>query len=323
MSNMPLSSNIHDCYLSRNAECIFWMSRYLERAENLARLLDVTYSFSPASQNEQNWQSVLALHTDEVPFAARYLKLTATNVARFYITDDSHENSILTSLHLARLNASQLRPVISTEMWIQINTMYNGMRGLAERAIAPQDLGNVLADIRKQCQLFSGISEGGLYRDQGWYFYLIGKHLERADQGTRLLDIKYHLLLPFLEAVGSTIDASQWFSLLRAAGGYHAFCREYPQRVNPSTVAGFLLLDPHFPRSVKASIATVAYALEKLHQHYDLPKITDITTLNKTLLTQLGQDSIQTIISKGLHEYLDKIQLHIIDISTHIARQFF
>jgi uncharacterized alpha-E superfamily protein len=326
MNNLiPYSDKLSftDSYLSRYAACMFWMSRYMGRVENLARLMDVTYTFSPASQNEQNWQSVLAIHQDESIFAERYLKLSAINVIRFYFTDDSHQNSIMSCLHMARVNASQLRAVISTEMWAQINTLYNNVVKLAARTIAPQDLAHILADIRKQCQMFSGATEGGLYRDQGWFFYLIGKHLERADQTTRLLDIKYHLLLPYLEAIGSTVDAAQWFALLRAASGYHAFRREYPHLVTPSTVAQFLLLDKRFPRSVTACISAVDYALIKLHTQFRLEKAQGIIELNGTLLSQLTNDSIENIIEQGLHEYLDRIQLNIINISHTISEQLF
>lgn len=312
-----------DLLLSRYAECVFWMSRYLERAENLARLLDVTYSFSAASVNEQNWRSVLALHHDEKLFAEHYDTLSAVNVIRFYLTDELHSNSFISCLYHARVNASQLRPAISTEMWVQINTMYNQMRDLAKGTITPENLWHVLSDIRQQCQTFTGITEGGLYRDQSWYFYVIGKQLERADQTTRLLDIKYHLLLPSLQDVGSTIDASQWFALLRAANGYHAFRREYPYAVAPSTVAGFLLLDKRFPRSVRPCMDTVSFALERLYQQSGLGAAKDIIALNETMLVEMRRTPIDTVIAQGLHEYLDKIQLHLIDVSNDIASAFF
>lgn len=266
---------------------------------------------------------MLALHDDEQNFSQRYLKLTAKNVIRFYLSDDSHENSILSSLHAARLNASQLRPVISIEMWVQVNRMYNALRDLSQQVTSPKDLGAVLADIRKQCQTFNGITESVLYRDQSWYFRLLGKNLERADQTTRLLDIKYHLLLPSLDQKGSTIDASQWFSLLRAASGYHAFRREFPYVVKPDTVAGFLLLDRRFPRSVAACVETIDYALEKLHSQYHLEHASRIIDINQELSQQLRNDTIERIIAGGLHEYLDRIQLHFNRTSASIAQHFF
>jgi uncharacterized alpha-E superfamily protein len=312
-----------DLYLARYSECSFWISRYMERIENIARVLDVTHTFSPASLNEQNWESVLALNSDEETFAERYETLTAENVIRFYLTDASHPGSILSCMHAARINASQIRPVISTEMWIQINTMYNTIRTRIKKDVAPEELWFILADIRNQCMMFAGCAESGLYRDQGWYFYMLGKYIERADQTTRLLDIKYHLLLPSPDAVGSTIDASQWFSLLRAASGYHAFRREYPYVISPTTVAGFLLLDRRFPRSVTACLATVSHALKKLQSQFNLVQTRDISALNEVLRTKLKSDSIEKIISGGMHEYLDKVQLHLTKLSNHIASHYF
>lgn len=312
-----------EIYLARYADCIFWMSRYLERAENLAALLDVTYRFSPGSSNEQNWHSLLMLHCDEEIFNERYPAITADNVARFYFCDNSHSSSIISCLNAARFNARQLRSVISTEMWIQINTLYSDLIKIANEPIEPEDLWWMLTGLRKQCQMMTGIAEGTLYRDQGWYFYLIGKYLERADQTTRLLDIKYHLLLPSVEAVGSTIDSAQWFALLRAASGYHSFWREYPYAIKPSTVAGFLLLDKRFPRSVVASINAMGEALHGLHHQFSISKAKEITALNEELLQQLKKDPISAIIRYGLHEYLDHIQLRLMHISEKIATRFF
>jgi uncharacterized alpha-E superfamily protein len=312
-----------DIFLRRMAETIFWMSRYLERAENLARLLDVTHTFSPASQGAQNWQSVLALHRDEGLFFKRYDSLTAMNVMQFYITDDTHPNSIFSCLQQARTNASQLRAVISTEMWVQINVMFNYVRDLDPQQLSEPTLSGLLAYIREQCQLHHGIAESGLYRDQGWYFYVLGRQIERADQTTRLLDIKYHLLLPSVDAVGSTIDASQWFSLLRAASGYHAFRREHPHVVSPATVAGFLLLNRRFPRSVACCLKTISDSLIRLEHHYKLPGIAGIIATNEVLRTPLKHMPIESVIGEGLHEYLDQMQLHLIALSNQIAKEFF
>ncbi len=320
MSDVKVAKN---SFLSHYASSIFWLSRYLERVENLTSLLDVTYSFSAASKNAQNWQSMLALHCDEEDFATRYNVVTAENVIRFYFTDEKNSNSIISALSSARINASKLRPVISTEMWRQISNLHREVTELVKTIIAPQDLWHILANVRRQCQMLAGSSEAGLYRDQGWYFYMIGKNIERADQTTRLIDIKYHLLLPTDQVVGSTIDSAQWFSVLRAAGGYHAFRREYPYVISPATVAGFLLLDRRFPRSVATSIDTLSYAFYKLNRNFGLTKIKEITELNEKLAEQLREDNIQSIIARGLHEYLDNIQLHLIKVSDHISENFF
>jgi uncharacterized alpha-E superfamily protein len=319
------SGDVHgnDVYLARYADCIFWMSRYLERAENLARLLDITYNFTPASMGAQNWQSIISLNCDEKAFAARHSEINANNAIHFYLIDDTHPNSLMACLKLARNSASQLRAVISTEMWVQINIIYNEMRDFAQKPLDLLDFSPAMLKIRRQCQTHYGLSEGALYRDQGWYFYLLGKHIERADQVTRLLDIKYHLLLPSPNDVGSVIDAAQWFALLRAASAYHAFRREHPYIISPATVARFLLSDRRFPRSVAFCLKNVSTALERLQRYYHLPDVDSIITTNEILRSKIKRDSVEEIIAGGLHEYLDQIQLHLIRISGEIGTHYF
>lgn len=319
----PHTPILADTFLARHANCIYWVGRYLERAENLARLLEITYIFTPASMGAQNWQSVISLHEDEKAFATRYSAVNATNAIRFYLSDRSHPNSIMSCLETARGNASQLRAVISTDMWVQINVMYNDMLAIAEKPISMPDLNHALSRIRRQCQTHHGLAEGTLYRDQGWYFYLLGKYMERADQITRLLDIKYHLLLPSPEDVGSVIDASQWFALLRAANAYHAFRREHPYVISPATVAGFLLCDRRFPRSASCCLKTVSNALGKLQRDYQLPQIEGIITQSDSLRHQLLSTGIDQIIGAGLHEYLDHIQMQLSAVTQQISGQYF
>ena len=312
-----------DLLPKRYAEAMFWLGRYLERAESLANLLDVTYSFSPASQNAQNWQSMLAIYMDEENYAEQYGKITQENVISFYLCNDKHASSIFSCLSAARYNASQLRPLISNEMWVQINTAYNQIKTIATTTPEPKDLWHILSAIRCACQMLTGIAESGLYRDQSLYFYLAGKNIERADQMTRLLDIKYHLLLPSSSFVGSTLDSSQWFALLRAGGGYHVFRREHQEVISPASAAGFLLLNRQFPRSVLASLKTLGFALGKLHKNTHLANIAYITEINDELIAKLDNDAIAVVIKHGLHEYLDNIQLCLMDISAFIRKEFF
>jgi uncharacterized alpha-E superfamily protein len=147
--------------------------------------------------------------------------------------------------------------------------------------------------------------------------------IERADQITRLLDIKYHLLLPSKDAVGSTIDASQWFGLLRAASAYHAFRREYPYVISPTTVAGFLLLDKRFPRSLAFCIDELNHYLSCLQQQHLLKNTEDIYSLNKQFASALSSQTIESIITRGLHEYLDELQRHLIIITDRLTLGLF
>ena len=208
-----------DVLLARYADCIFWLARYVERAENLARILDVNETFSRDSRGAQNWRSIIQLNSDEERFFAAERKVSAASVLQFYVIDADNPNSIFNAFRYARENARTLRPLISTEMWAQLNVFYNRLAALDGEDLAPGRLSALFATIKEACQTHTGITDGTFFRDQGWYFYQLGRYIERADQTTRLLDIKYHLLLPDIADVGSPTDVSQWNALLRSAAG--------------------------------------------------------------------------------------------------------
>ena len=208
-----------DALLARYADCIFWLARYVERAENLARILDVHETFSRDSHGGQNWRSIVQLNSDEERFFATHPNAAAQSVVKFYVIDSDNPTSIVSAIHCARENARTLRPLISTEMWVQLNVFYNRLVALGEEDLIPGRLATLFDSIKEDCQAHTGITDGTFFRDQGWYFYQLGRYIERADQTTRLLDIKYHLLLPSLSDVGSPIDVSQWNAVLRSAAG--------------------------------------------------------------------------------------------------------
>lgn len=309
-------------FLSRHAASLFWLARYLERAENLARLLDVTHIFSPASDNAQNWRSVIALHYDEAMFAKCYKEFSEENAIRFYLFDKRNTNSILSSVTQARDHASELRAMISTDMWVQLNVMYQQMLELSEKPFSLPGLSNLLARVRRNCQTHQGITDGGLYRDQGWYFYLLGQQLERAEQTSLLIDIKYHLLLPSPDDIGSPIDANQWFSVLRATNGYHAFRREHPHAITPVTVTSFLLRDRYFPRSLLFSLQTIRAALHELNEQHGL-ECSELVERAQLLVAELDEHTVQQFIEQGLHEWLDNMQKRMNELSSAIAEQYF
>lgn len=309
--------------LARYAECIFWLARYMERAENLARILDVNETFARDSYGATNWVTILRLNADEQRFFELYPTASAKNVMNFYILDQQNPTSIIAAIGAARENARQLRPLISTEMWTQINMFHNRLQGLGPNDIAPQNLQRICAMIKEACQTHTGITEGTFFRDQGWYFYGLGRNLERADQTTRLLDIKYHTLLPSPRDVGTPVDISQWHSLLRSAAGYHAFRRVYPRGLTPAGVAGFLLFNDNFPRSVLVCTREVDNLLNRLNSKYRLRRGTVPMERSDELLGNLASNTIETVISGGLHEYLDALQISFSKLTNDIAQVFF
>ncbi len=309
--------------LSRYADAIFWLARYVERAENLARILDVNETFSRDSRGYQNWESILELYSDQARFPEPHAEVDTASVLYFYVLDQDNPTSIVSSVRMARENARTLRPLISTEMWVQINIFYNRLRGLTRADIAEPRLVRLCTSIKEACQQHTGITEGTFYRDEGWYFYELGRHLERADQTTRLLDVKYHLLLPRPSDVGSPVDVSHWNALLRSASTYHAFRRVHPRGMSPATVAGFLLFHTDFPRSVLGSVNAADRNLGELCERYGLGAGTDAVAVLGGLRGELARLDIDEVLSGGLHEFIDGVQLKLVETSAEIGRAFF
>jgi uncharacterized alpha-E superfamily protein len=309
--------------LSRYAEAIFWMARYVERAENLARVLDVNETFSRDSRGGQNWRSVLQLYSDEDAFFAGHDAATAEAVIHFYLIDRDNPGSILSAVRMARENARTLRPLISTEMWTHLNIFYNRMRDMRPEDLSEPRLARLCGFIKETCQAHTGITEGTFYRDEGWNFYQLGRNLERADQTTRLLDVKYHLLLPSSQVVGMPTDVSQWNAVLRSASGYHAFRRVHPSGMSPAAVSGFLLFHKSFPRSLMACVQATQLMLLDLRRHYDVAGGAAAMARLNGISAELADGSIDRIFARGLHEFLDWTQQELIAITQALGRELF
>ena len=309
--------------LSRYAEAIYWLARYVERTENLARILDVNETFSRDSRGWQNWQSILQLVDDEARYFETHATATAEAVINFYTLDQDNPTSIISAIRMARENARTLRPLISTEMWIHLNVFYNKLRDLSLADVGEPRLARFCAFVKETCQAHSGITEGTFYRDEGWYFYQLGRHIERADQTTRLLDVKYHLLLPERELVGSPLDVSQWNAVLRSAAAYHAFRRLHPRGMRQESVVDFLLFQSSFPRSVRACIGEVERTLRDLKHTYGLSGGAAAVACLAELESALVKDGAKEVIESGLHEYLDWIQLKLNTVDGDLSQAFF
>jgi uncharacterized alpha-E superfamily protein len=309
--------------LARYADAAFWMARYVERAENLARILDVNETFSRDTRGGRNWLSVLQLYDDSERFHARHNEATAAAVYHFYVLDPENPGSIRSAIRMARENARTLRPLISTEMWIQLNIFSNRLRALAPEDLSEPRLARLCSFIKESCQTHTGITEGTFYRDAGWYFYQMGRALERADQTTRLLDVKYHLLLPGPAAIGSPVDLSQWNALLRSASGYHAYRRVRPSGMTPASVAGFLLFHDDFPRSVSACVKALGVTLADLRTRYALAGGDRAMAEVEALRGSLEGEGIEAVIGRGLHEYIDGIQIKLTAITDGLGQEFF
>lgn len=309
--------------LSRYAEAIYWMARYVERAENLARILDVNETFSRDSRGWQNWRSILELNRDEERFFAEHGEAAADAVIYFYTLDQRNVTSIISAINLARGNARTLRPLISTEMWIQLNMFSNTLKSMPREELSEPRLARFCNRVKEACQTHTGITEGTFYRDEGWFFYQIGRSIERADQTTRLLDVKYHLLLPTTETVGSPLDVSHWNAVLRSAAGYHAFRRVQPSGMTPADVAGFLLFHSRFPRSVRACVRDISNRLTQLRSAYSLVGGAGALEELDELCSVLDDVAVEQVISTGMHEFIDWIQVKLIRIHEELGTAYF
>lgn len=312
-----------DTLLARSADALFWLARYVERAENLARILEVHDTFSRDRAGAQDWFPIVQLHADEAAFLARNTPASAQNVLAFYLIDPANPTSIVSAVRAARENARVLRPLISTEMWVQLNRFHGRMTALGGADLQPGQLNPLFSWIKEACQLHTGITEGTLQRDQAWYFYQLGRYLERADQTTRLLDIKYHVLLPDSRAPGSTLDISQWNALLRSAAGYHAYRRLHATGITPTQVAGFLLLNRRFPRSVYLCVREAELLLAELKARYGLRQGNAAAEQLDGLRALLSGVGIEDILIQGMHEFLDVIQQRLNQLGAALAAGFF
>lgn len=301
--------------LARNADDLLWLARYIERVENLARILDVTQVFARDAGDQ--WRMVLRINADESRFLERHGEANALTVAGFYLLDRSNPTSIPAAIARARELARTLRAQISTEMWQQLNVFHNRILALTESDVVPENLPHLCAALKEGCQAHTGITEGTLYRDEGHHFYSIGRQIERADQTTRLLDIG------FRQPVGR--DAEQavmdWTLMLRAAAGYHAYRRVHPAGFNADEVVDFLLLDEAFPRSVGLTLRQVHWHLVVLRDKHSLGSSSAAISCAEQLLETLGQD---TDGRRGdLAVFLDSAQGRIAGLHEQIAKAFF
>jgi uncharacterized alpha-E superfamily protein len=309
--------------LSRYAESLFWMARYLERAENLARVLDIAQNFESPVRPAQAWESVIAINSDEKEFKERHGAPSPESIKRFYLLDPANPTGIRFALDAAKQNARTLRPLISTEMWQHINMFHAEIAALTGGDISGDRFSRTCARVKEAVQEHTGITEGTFYRDQGWYFLSLGRLIERADQTTRLLDIKYHLLLPRLADIGSAIDISQWHAMLRAAAGYHAYRRTHASELTPRSVAGFLIFDASFPRSVLLCVRQTEWFIGQLRTRFGLRAGRAAEERIEELRAGLEERGIDQVVDNGLHEFLDWVQRQLIGVSAEIGTAFF
>ena len=310
--------------LSRVADSIYWLNRYIERAENVARFLDVNLNLllDMPSGMQQQWKPLVATTGDIELFMGRYGDFTPENVIQFLVFDRKYPNSILSCLQLARENARSMREVISSEMWEQVNAFYV-MVSKANQNLSLPHLNALLTDIKEASHLFAGVMEATMSHNEAWNFGKIGRFLERADKTSRILDVKYFMLLPSSSDVGTPIDELGWMVLLRSASAYEMYRKRSTQhRITPAGVAEFLILDPEFPRSIRFCLFQVE---QSLHQITGTPLGMWRNGVERNVgkvRSELEYITISEIINAGMHESLDRLQGQINVIDRYIFEEF-
>ncbi len=298
------------------------MGRYMERAENLARIIDVNESFARDSREEENWLPILRLHAEEEAFLAERKTATAGEVVHFYTLDRTSPNAIRSCLDRSRDNARSMRHLLSTEVWRQLNVFHEWFCSLTRRDIRLGNLSAICLRVKEGCQLHTGIFDGTMIRDQVWYFYGLGKALERANQTSRLIDIKSHLLDPPGDSEAA-VDVAQWNALLRSAAGYHAFRRIHPSGMTPRQVVDFFLTDRSFPRSIAFSLHEVDTLLWGLQRNGGLGRVRDIRQAINPVLEQVSLPATRGGIEHRLNAHIDRLQISLDDLAERIATTFF
>jgi uncharacterized alpha-E superfamily protein len=317
--------------LSRVADALFWMARYYERAENTARLIDVNINMmldmgqylENAGSGGPYWFPIIGIASPYSEFHMRYPKTTQETAIAWLTYDQNNPNSILNCVANARSNARAMRDAISSEMWEHINTTYLQLKETNSDRIAREGAHMFFRDIRLSSQLFQGLTENTMPRDEAWQWIQLGKYLERADATTRLIDVKYHILLPSLEDVGGPIDNVQWIAVLKSCSAYEAYQRRYVTKITPSRVAEFLVLDPRFPRAVRFCFEHIHWALRSIStEHGEFgeqpPEITASHVRH-----MLDGTTMSGIIQFGLHQYMVQIQGYVAEISRKISQTYF
>ncbi len=309
--------------LSRVADSIYWMSRYVERAENVARFVDVNLNLmldTPVSG--QQWQPIVNTTGDHEDFAKRYGEATQEAVLHFLTFDRENPNSMISCLRSARENARSVREIISSEMWLQLNKFYLTVNAAAAADKRLESHHDFFSEVKLSSHLFTGVTDATMTHGEAWHFCRLGRHLERADKTSRILDMKYFILLRSVADVGTAFDDVQWAAVLRSASAFEMY-RKRHGRISPKSIAQFLLLDPEFPRAIRFCLDS---ARDSLHAISGTPAGTFRTTAEK-LLGQLCSDlayaHVDDIFTSGLHEYLDELQTQINGVAGGIYETFF
>ncbi|WP_128253535.1 alpha-E domain-containing protein [Falsirhodobacter deserti] len=291
--------------LSRTADTLFWTARYLERAENMARLLEVgaRISLLPSVHGYRSeWDSLLQASGTAEGFARKYGEPVARNIESFLFFDRDNPSSVVSCLTQARENARIVRAALTTQVWDVLNTAFQEMKQLERTPRSELELTQLTEWVTRTAALVRGSIGATLLRNDGYDFLNLGYAMERADATARLIDVKYYVLLPRVEFVGSGLDNYQWMTLLRALSLHRAFHWSYAGDITARKIVDFLILNPENPRALRASVEAINTALGRLASRYG--RQMDAQVRAEAMLAPLSETSVEGIFEEGMHEFL-------------------
>lgn len=308
--------------LGKTANGLFWMARYLERAENTARLIETgqRIALTQLGSVDGEWTSVLQSAGALESFLAEHEEPARDGAIDWLLRARENPSSILSCIEAARQNGRMVRTAITGEVWEAINAAYMNTRESLARRVSERDLPSVLRAIRQHTALVRGMTHGTMLRNEIYDFLRIGTFLERADNTGRILDVKYYVLLPSAGAVGSPIDNVQWESILRSLSARGGFRMEYSAGAGPQEIAHYLILDKRMPRSLVFCVGKLKDNLRYLNAGTSAP--TDSQRKIDQLESKFLSHEVSAIFEYGLHEFIQSILESLSDLARQIERDF-
>ncbi|MBX2849894.1 MAG: alpha-E domain-containing protein [Acidiferrobacterales bacterium] len=310
--------------LSRTAESLFWTARHMERADNIARRLEVGYRMSlmPNETTDINteWHSILNASNALDNFYQHHEEINQANIEDFLIYDKNNPSSIKNCIKNARNNGREARTAITTDVWYSLNQSYLEFKTFENRRLHRIDLPSLCDWVKRQVATLRGAHINTQLYDDGADFFNLGCFIERADNTARLLDIKYHVLLPTIDMVGKDIDNYQWTSLLRGVSAYRAYHWAYRGDQTPQKIADFLILNPTCPRSLRYCVAQTSRHLNRLNVAYS--SYSPAQHMATLMHEELKVAQVNGILKDGLHEFLMQFILKNNQLANSVGESF-
>ncbi len=307
--------------LSRTANNLFWLNRYMERMDYVARLLEVGQRMAGLSGSPEEWRSALVAAGCEPGYFEKHDEVATDRVVDYLVRDLDNPSSVRSCITTARKNARAVRTAITTDMWEAINGTWQESRELFARSLGQESLNQATDWVKTRSVLFRGAYASTMLRNDAYCFARLGSYIERADNTARILDVKYHALLPRSESVGGGMDYYQWTAILRAVSALRAYHWFYKDRVSPWNVAELMILKPEMPRSLRACYDEIAANLDQLGAAYG-SRQGECHRLAGELHAGLRYGRIDNIFQTGLHEFLTQYIDRTFDLGDEISAHY-